>query len=524
MDISKLGKIAASGNVLVGGLQLFNLFTGGESAEDEIAREVGNIKTLIGDLSTNINYRFDRVDQSLTTIFNTLNERFEQVEITLDAQGRQIAHLNGDVDQIRLSLLDVQTDLFRIERNLATFHALDWRFDLLEDMNLALGYEARVGNPMQYQDFTPSYVGMENIFYTHAFNRAASETLSHYTTLPFGNEYFYSQLSPAGATNVYAEVLNYIKKCLREPSPGLGLENLFPEQPVLVNPQDWAAGAAAWLQLALENPGHFRRYERDVGFPSRLDGIISKGRDLTNFIGRLVFTSGTNINWPLYSALQSHYVGKLTNFNARVRSTEQSASGTAFALDTWRTWSANAPRVNAIITDVLVNFPLTLPPIPHDATDLAGGGYHSLALRRNGTLVAWGSNADGQSTVPATGTNVAAIAAGGYHSLAVRSNGFVVAWGSNAYGQTNTSTAATNVIAVSAGHHHSLALRADGSVVGWGAGRPGHQRSILLRRDRDEQWSTLDECDDACRRRLSQPGVASRRCGCGLGRQSIRAA
>jgi hypothetical protein len=127
---------------------------------------------------------------------------------------------------------------------------------------------------MQYQDYTPSYVGMENIFYTHAFNRAASETLSRYTTLPFGDEYFYSQLSPGGATNVHAEILNYIKKCLRD---RLGLA-AFAEQPILVNPQDWAAGAAAWLQLAIENPGYFRRYERDVGFPSRLDGIISKGR------------------------------------------------------------------------------------------------------------------------------------------------------------------------------------------------------------------------------------------------------
>jgi alpha-tubulin suppressor-like RCC1 family protein len=469
-DVSKLAKIAASGNVLAGGLELLNLFTGGESAEDEIAREIGNIKTLLGDLSTNINYRFDRVDQSLTTIFNTLNDRFDQVEITLDSQGRQIAHLNGDVDQIRLSLIDVQTDLFRIERNLATFHALDWRIELVEAINYVRGFEARVGAPMEYRDNAPyDFISFENTFYTHAFNRAAWEPLSLSGTLPFGDQYFYSQLSPGGATNVYAEILNYIKKCLRQ---RLGLPG-FEEQPILVNPQDWAAGAVAWLQLALENPGHFRRYERDVGFPRRLDGIISKARELTNFIGSLTFLSGTNINWPLYAAVQNFYVSKLSNFSAQVRSTEQSASGSAFALDTWRQWSANAPRLNAIATEVLVTHPLTLPPIPRDATDIAAGGYHSLALKRDGTVVAWGRNDERQSTIPPGATNVAAIAAGGDHSLAVRSNGLVVAWGSNAYGQTNTSTSATNVIAVSAGHHHSLALRADGSVVGWGAGRAG---------------------------------------------------
>jgi hypothetical protein len=89
---------------------------------------------------------------------------------------------------------------------------------------------------------------------------------------------------------------------------------------VLANPQDWAAGASAWIQLAIENPGHFRRYERDVGFPSRLDGIISKGRELTNFIGQLALMPGTNINWPLYAALQSHYVGKPSNRRAAMRS------------------------------------------------------------------------------------------------------------------------------------------------------------------------------------------------------------
>lgn len=475
-DITKLGKAAACGNVLAGGLQLFNVFLGGESAEEEIAREVGNIKILLGDLVTNINYRFDRVDQSLTTIFETLNERFDQVEITLDAHGRQIAHLNGDVDQIRLSLLDLQTDLFRLERNLATFHALDWRFDLLEDMNLALGFEARVGIPMAYDQFSPNYGGMENVFYTYAFYRAASETLSRYTTLPFGDEYFYSQLSPGGATNVYAEVLNYIKKCLRQ---RLGLAG-FPEQPFLANPQDWAAGAGAWLQLAVENPGHFRRYERDLGFPSRLDGIISKGRELTNFISRLSFASGTNVNWPLYDALEAFYVGKLTNFTGHVRALEQQYATEHYipTLERWRAWALALPRVTVDSSELLEShiespvIPTELIGTPASPGIVAIGGVsgrsHGLALQTGGTVVAWGNNDYGQSTVPANLANAIAVAAGAQHSLALRADKTVIAWGASYCGPGGTPPMVSNVVAIGVGKDHNLAVRADGRVVGWG--------------------------------------------------------
>lgn len=345
-DATKLARIAASGNMVAGGLQLLSLFTGGETAEDSIAREIGNLKTLLGDLSTNMNYRFDRVDQSLTEIFNTLNERFDQVEIKLDAQGRQIAQLNGDVDKIRFSLLDVQTDLVRIERNLSTFHALDWRFGLLEQMNLGLGYEARVGTPMAYDLYSPSYVGMENVFFTHAYNRAASETLSRCDTLPVGDADLYYQLCPGGATNVYAETLNYIRKGLRE---RLG-QTYLPAEPPLVNPQDWSAGAMAWLQLALENPGHFRKYQ---GSLDRLNGIINQGRELTNFFRSLTF-AGANLNRPLYDALKDYYLGKLASFTHQVRAAEQQfATGTNFALDSWRRWDIEAPRVTSATTQVL---------------------------------------------------------------------------------------------------------------------------------------------------------------------------
>lgn len=104
----------------------------------------------------------------------------------------------------------------------------------------------------------------------------------------------------------------------------------------------------------------------------------------------------------------------------------------------------------------------------HDAIALAAGANHGLALRENGTVLAWGTNDFGQTNLPAGLTNIIAIAAGDAHSLALKENGSVVAWGRNDLGQTNVPAAVTNAIAISAGGHQSLAVLKDGSVVQWG--------------------------------------------------------
>ena len=89
---------------------------------------------------------------------------------------------------------------------------------------------------------------------------------------------------------------------------------------------------------------------------------------------------------------------------------------------------------------------------------VAAGGAHSLALKSDHTVVAWGYNSAGQSLVPGGLSNVVAIAAGGDHSLALKSDGTVVAWGDNAYGESAVPPGLNNVIAISAGFSDSMAL------------------------------------------------------------------
>ncbi len=65
------------------------------------------------------------------------------------------------------------------------------------------------------------------------------------------------------------------------------------------------------------------------------------------------------------------------------------------------------------------------------------------------TLVGWGYNDYDQCTVP-FGTNFTQVSAGGYHSLALKADGSLAGWGYNVYGQSTVPTD-TNFTQVSAG-------------------------------------------------------------------------
>ena len=112
------------------------------------------------------------------------------------------------------------------------------------------------------------------------------------------------------------------------------------------------------------------------------------------------------------------------------------------------------------------NDQLIVPASP--ATAIAAGSLHSLALLANGSVVGWGGNGNGQLSVPASATPATAIAVGDYHSFALLANGSIVGWGNNSSGQITVPASATPATAIAGGGYHNLALLANGSVVGWG--------------------------------------------------------
>ena len=103
-----------------------------------------------------------------------------------------------------------------------------------------------------------------------------------------------------------------------------------------------------------------------------------------------------------------------------------------------------------------------------NAVAIAGGDYHSVAIRDDGTLVAWGFDDEGQIDVPTNSLPFVSVAAGAEHNLAIAEDGSVVAWGANDSGQTDVPSTVSSVLSVAAGESDSLALLASGTVVAWG--------------------------------------------------------
>jgi alpha-tubulin suppressor-like RCC1 family protein len=144
---------------------------------------------------------------------------------------------------------------------------------------------------------------------------------------------------------------------------------------------------------------------------------------------------------------------------------------------------------------------------------IAAGGFHSLALRSDGTVWSFGRNDHGQLGRPSTGNprqgtlaydtvatqiegldDVVGIAAGALHSLAVRADGSVWTFGSNTIGQLGWSRPSRSedlnpvpqpvagirdATAVAAGASASYALRANGTVIAFGSNLYGQLGSQL---------------------------------------------
>ena len=137
--------------------------------------------------------------------------------------------------------------------------------------------------------------------------------------------------------------------------------------------------------------------------------------------------------------------------------------------------------------------------IEHEAfiniKEIYAGGRHSIALKNDGYILAWGNNDKGQlgnnstireiQPVCISGiSNVKQIACGENHTAALKGDGTVWAWGDNQYGQLGNNSFnnsklpvkvynISDVISIACGYNHTIALKNNGTVWTWGRNNKG---------------------------------------------------
>lgn len=159
-------------------------------------------------------------------------------------------------------------------------------------------------------------------------------------------------------------------------------------------------------------------------------------------------------------------------------------------------------------------------------TGISTSGFHALAVCSNGSLWAWGWNAfgqlgNGQQTdtrllqrvqEPNRGSRWVAAWAGSRHSLGLRDDGSLWAWGSNSCGALGVPVtggplyaviqpvlvptpagAGPNTVWVGAtpGESHSLAIRSDGTMWGWGNGYNRMPTATQVVNPRNTTWQQV---------------------------------
>lgn len=184
---------------------------------------------------------------------------------------------------------------------------------------------------------------------------------------------------------------------------------------------------------------------------------------------------GTATNWQNINAGEEHFIALKTD-------------GTL--------WGSGRNHYGQLGDNTSVNKSTPIQLSTANWQEIATKNDHNLAIKTDGTLWSWGYNANGELglgyvivslnsiTQVGTDTNWQKISSNGYHSVAIKTDGTLWAWGANSGSQlgngTTTDRTSPEQIGVStdwqkiaAGRSFTYAIKTDGTLWSWGEGLYG---------------------------------------------------
>jgi alpha-tubulin suppressor-like RCC1 family protein len=344
-----------------------------------------------------------------------------------------------------------------------------------------------------------SYAGLQTVTLSCATAGATVRFTTDGTDPTFSSAIYTQPLTAAASTTVKARAfkLDWLASPITSASYSIG--NGSAAEPPLLGPGSGRYASGLRVSVTSPQTGVTIRYTTTGLDPTESDAVVASG-------GTVLIERSLRLKARVWKAGLEPSLVAVADYEIVGAVAAGAYHSVALRADgTVATWGTNGYGQLGDGTTVLRMAPVNVGGGLDDVIAIAAGSMHTLALKADGTVWSWGYNTgygilgagitDNYRSSPvqvleAGGplTGVVAIAAAQHHSLALKSDSTVWAWGLGYYGslglgnQTDQLRAVqvpglAGVTAIAAGGWHSLALQTNGAPTGflwaWGFNASG---------------------------------------------------